>query len=125
MYRIAVLVPFLLSGCVVYPVYKTLQPETVIVVQDETGQPVPDARVTLISSAYPYGRQKSQAVQFTGIGGETAFAAIREWQMESFMIHGWQEYFWNLCVFRSAAKFAVREPIRLVKGKSSLCRQRL
>ena len=45
----------LLSGCVPYPVYKTLQPAATATIQDSQGEPIAGAAVTLISSAYPYG----------------------------------------------------------------------
>lgn len=45
----------LLSGCVVYPINKTLQPEAEILVTDVEGKPIHDAWLYLISSSYPYG----------------------------------------------------------------------
>lgn len=122
----------LVSGCVPYPVYKTMQPDARITVLDESAQPVADARVVLISSAYPYGREQFRNETRSGADGTAAFEPIREWRAESMMLHGSQVYFWNWCVEkagyetyetlnREPSGFDEREQVRLRAGESRPC----
>ncbi|WP_235041384.1 hypothetical protein [Vreelandella profundi] len=90
----------LLSGCVVYPINKTLQPEAEILVTDGEGKPIQDAWVSLISSSYPYGLEQSRMIDKTSYRGEANFPKIKEWRAESLMIHGSQVFFWNWCVVK-------------------------
>ncbi len=120
------------AGCVPYPVYKTTQPESRATVLDENSQPLAGARVVLISSTYPYGREQTRHEALTGADGGAAFEAQREWRAESMMIHGAQVYFWNWCVEktgyetyvtsdRDAALFDAKPQIRLRPGESRSC----
>lgn len=120
------------SGCVPYPVYKTMQPDARITVLDEASQPVADARVVLISSAYPYGREQFRNETRSGPDGAAAFQAIREWRAESMMLHGSQVYFWNWCVEkagyetyetlnREPSAFDDQAQVRLRAGESRPC----
>ncbi|MEK8033839.1 carboxypeptidase regulatory-like domain-containing protein [Ideonella sp. DXS29W] len=121
-----------MAGCVPYPVYKTLQPASTATVRDEQGRPVADAAVTLVSSAYPYGREKSRETQLTLPDGVAAFAARREWRTEVLALHGWEEYFWNWCVqkegfatyrtrYGAAADFPTDVNVVLRAGESQPC----
>jgi hypothetical protein len=122
----------LLSGCVPYPVYKTLQPAAQIVVRDEANRPLPNAEVALLASAYPYGFERSRETKETTDQGTVSFALKREWRVETLMIHGAQEFFWNWCVRkdgyatylttdRSEDGFQSNLVVRLERGKSTAC----
>lgn len=122
----------LLSGCVPYPVYKTLQPSAHMTVLDAANKPLPGVEVTLIAGAYPYGREKSRSVKTTGMDGTADFAPVREWRAEVLVIHGSEEFYWNWCVRkdgfttyltedRAADKFQNTAIVRLVAGTSSAC----
>ena len=122
----------LLSGCIPYPVNKTLQPEAEIAVNDGNGKPVAGARVHLISSAYPYGFEKSRAEAQTDRAGRASFAKVKEWRMEALMIHGAEVYFWNWCVEKESYEthitswgngddFRSRYEVALQPGVSTSC----
>jgi len=122
----------LMSGCVPYPVYKTMQPDAQVTVLDEHSQPLADARVVLISSTYPYGREQFRNETRSAADGSARFKALREWRAESMMIHGAQVYFWNWCVEkagyetymtldRDAAYFKDEPQITLRPGESHSC----
>lgn len=122
----------LLSGCVPYPINKTLQPEAEIVVTDRDGQPVADAWVHLISSAYPYGFEKSRAKVQTDLAGVVSFPKIKEWRMEALMLHGAEVYFWNWCVekegyethvtqWRNSNDFVAQYEVTLQSGATTAC----
>ena len=121
-----------LPGCVPYPVYKTLQPAAQIVVHDEANHPVANAEVVLLASAYPYGFERSRETRETNDQGIASFASQREWKVETLMIHGALEYFWNWCVRkdgyvtyltsdRDADDFQSAPVVRLKRGQSTAC----
>ena len=123
---------FLVSACVPYPVYKTLQPEASITVLDAANQPVAGVEVTLVSKAYPYGREKGRVTKTTEANGVASFEAMREWRTEVLMIHGSEEFFWNWCIRktgfathvtsnRSASEFQRAVQVRLKPGVDSPC----
>jgi hypothetical protein len=125
-----------LSACVPYPVYKTLQPAAKATVLDQASKPIAQAEVTLVSMAYPYARENSRAVQKTGNDGTARFNAVREWRIESLMLHGSEEFFWNWCIRKngyvthftshnSAKDFDNSLVIRLKPGESKPCPQGL
>ena len=122
----------LASGCVPYPVYKTLQPAARATIRDEEGEPVPGASVTLVASAYPYGREKSRETKVTMADGVAAFPLRRGWRAETLALHGWEEYFWNWCVQKegfetfstahtSASGFTAEPVVLLKAGPSTPC----
>ena len=84
-------------GCI-YPIYKTLQRESAAQVVSERGSPIEGVRVTLISSAYPYGFEKSRQTKPTDSSGHAHFDSVREWRIEALFIHGAEFFFWNWCV---------------------------
>lgn len=121
-----------LSGCVPYPTYKTLQPQSAITVRDEAGRPVADARVVLIAGAYPYGYDRSRNEARTDADGRARFEARREWRVEALAIHGAEVFFWNWCVEkagyatyathdRNADAFDPQPQIHLQAGASTTC----
>jgi hypothetical protein len=121
-----------LSGCVPYPVYKELQPATRVRVVDPAGRAVAGASVALLSNAYPYAGEQHRETRATDVSGTASFDGRHEWRVEWLAIHGWQEFFWNLCVakpgytthltaYRSAKKFEAEPTVVLVPGTSSAC----
>jgi len=121
-----------LSGCIPYPIHKQLRPATRVHVVTETGDPLVGARVLLLANTYPYGREHHREAATTDATGTAVFPERREWRTESLMIHGWQEFFWNLCVsmpgrathltaHRSATGFASDTTVVLVPGASTTC----
>ena len=123
-----------LSGC--YPVYKTLQPNTTFIVVDEGEKPIRDAEVIFISSAYPYGDEKSRMSKFTDGLGKVDFNSMHEFRIESLMMHGSEEFFWNWCVYKdgyetsqsnnkSSDNFSSENTVALKKGNSQPCKSQL
>ena len=121
-----------LSGCVPYPVYKELQPATRVRVVDPAGRAVAGASVVLLSNAYPYGREQHRETRATDASGVVSFDGRHEWRVEWLVIHGSQQFFWNLCVakpgyathltdYRSAEKFETDATVVLGAGVSSAC----
>ncbi len=93
---ITLLFVILLSGC--YPVYKTLQPRSHILVVDESGEPIQGAVVVLVANAYPYGHEKTRMEVVTNYKGEARFPSSKEWRVEVMVMHGMEVYYWNWCV---------------------------
>ena len=126
----------LLSGCVVYPINKTLQPEAEILVTDVQGKPIQDAWVSLISSSYPYGLEQMRTGDKTNAGGEASFSEMKERRTESLMIHGASVFFWNWCVVKagfethttmwsSSVDFQPQYEVTLTPGESTPCPEEL
>ena len=116
----------LLGGCLPYPIYKTLQPAAQIKVQDISGHPLAGAKVTLIATAYPYGREKSRETQVTDANGIAKFIGRSEWRAETLMIHGAEEYVWRWCVEKEGYETVKGEDVAkggvvLRMGESSPC----
>ena len=88
----------LLSGCVLYPVRKTLQPSATVSVVLPDGQPAEGVSVTLIASSHPYAREKFRTEVLTGRTGIARFPGISDWRFESMMMHGAEIFFWDWCV---------------------------
>lgn len=119
-------------GCVPYPVYKTMQPAARVTVMDTQSQPLSDARVVLISSSYPYGRERSRLEVRTMPTGKASFSAQTEWRVESLMLHGSEIYFWNWCIEKTgyetyetlnnaASQFDDTLIVQLPPGESRSC----
>ncbi|MGP9499279.1 hypothetical protein [Halomonas sp. AOP43-D1-4] len=121
-----------LSGCVIYPINKTLQPEAEILVTNVEGKPIQDAWVYLISSSYPYGFEQMRKGDKTSDRGEASFPEMKEWRTESLMIHGSNVFFWNWCVVKadfethstmwsSGDGFQPQYDVTLTPGESTPC----
>ncbi|WP_444941124.1 hypothetical protein ACJJI3_00600 [Microbulbifer sp. ZKSA004] len=95
---IYILFAIIISGC--YPINKTIQPRAEMVVINEVGNPVSDAVVTLIAGAYPYGEERTRMSIKTDYSGKAEFPIIKDWRIESLMIHGAEHYFWSWCVYK-------------------------
>ena len=128
---IGLVVVMMSLGCVPYPIYKTLQPAATAMIVDSDGKPVSGATVVLISSAHPYGREQFRMVSITR-DGVAQFHTVKDWRIESMMLHGAQFYFWNWCVskegFRtistantSRTGFEKQPRFQLVAGSSTPC----
>lgn len=122
----------LMSACVPYPIYKTLQPAARVTVVDQNNAPLANAEVTLIAGAYPYGREKARVAKFTDERGSARFDAVREMRVETMMLHGAEDYFWNWCVRkegyatyrtrdRSSADFQPVLRVQMTPGRNEAC----
>ncbi len=95
----------LMAGCIPFPTYKTLQPESSITVVDPAGKPIDFASVQLISSSYPYGYEKFRVITKTSPSGNARFTKIKQWRIEApLMMHGVEEFFWNWCISKEGYK---------------------
>ncbi|MBQ0800096.1 MAG: hypothetical protein KBT63_12515 [Porticoccaceae bacterium] len=126
----------ILSGCVPYPVYKTLQPSSGVMVVDTAEDPIEGAEVNLIASSYPYGYEKSRNSVKTDADGKANFQSLREWRTEAIMLHGAEIFFWNWCVSKEgyetylsnntdSREFDSKAYIILNRGKSNACPEQL
>ncbi|WP_440224821.1 hypothetical protein ACQQ2N_06175 [Dokdonella sp. MW10] len=125
-------VALLTSGCIPYPVYKTLQPRSTVVVTDESRRPIEDATVQLVASSNPYNRERSRVSDTTDEHGVATFDAKKEWRVEAIVLHGAEFYYWNWCVTKAGYKtFATsngggqrvqrKQTFTLVEGESTEC----
>ena len=121
------------SGCVPYPVIKQLQPATEVRVTDNAGHPLPGAQVTLIAEFDPYRQEHHRDTLPTDAEGRVHFDSRHELRMEAMMLHGWTEFFWNLCitqsgyvtaetVFSAGSDWQPRFDFALQPGVSTPCR---
>lgn len=78
----------LCSGCVVYPINKTLQPKAEILVLGHEGVPLDNARVYLITNSYPYGSEKRRVRSETNSNGKVYLPKIKKWRTQALMLHG-------------------------------------
>ena len=103
---------------------------------DVDNDPIKNAKVTLISSSYPYRFEKTRETKMTSNDGKAKFESKKEWRIEALMLHGAEIFFWNWCVYKEGfetyrtAKGGdhefVEEPIIILKqGKSQECPKRL
>lgn len=105
------------SGC--FPVYKLQQPDAKMTVLDGLGKPVHGAKVTLIASSVPHGRERGRSEVTTDSNGMAEFQSIRAWRIESLMIHGIEYYYWNWCVEKEGFKTEVTRDRRAEKFNDS------
>jgi cytochrome c oxidase assembly factor CtaG len=134
MKTILILSGFLLvTGCIPFPTYKTLQPESSITVVDLAGVPIDFASAQLISSSYPYGYEKFRVITKTSTSGKASFTKIKQWKIEApLMMHGAEYFFWNWCIskegyktfqtrYTSSTEFNNASFITLYPGSSKAC----
>lgn len=93
------LVSMVLLGC--YPVYKTIRMPMEVVVVDESGKRVEGAEVLRITEQFPAKVPLKFDLIHTDRGGIAIFKSVKEWQMDSLIIHGAQQYSWSFCVSKS------------------------
>ncbi len=133
--RIALLVLLgcALSGCVMYPIYKTLQPGSQMIVLDEGDAPIEGARVRLSTDFNPHG-SLTHEIKLTDARGIAVFEQRSEWQTESWFMHGTRYYNWYWCVQRpgfrtyitswgSGNTFQPQATVHLARGPSLDCEQ--
>ena len=84
-----------------YPVNKTTQPELEIIVMDENGQSIKDAKVTLQTEVSPAKVDLKENVKFTNAKGIVNFEHQSEMRVENVLIHGVQYYDWFVCVSKT------------------------
>jgi len=121
----------LLSGCV--PMYKTMQPESEVIVFDENGMPIEDASAYLIRYSNPYRVFIDKEVALTDKNGVAKFNEINEWARVLLLPHGNPAYFWNWCIrkkgyvtqisnYQLTQQFKTHMRFLLPKGASQLCK---
>ena len=86
------------TGCVPYPVIKTLQPATEVRVTDNAGQPLPGVDVSLIATMYPMHLEHHRETRQTDAQGLVQFDSSHDLRVESLMLHGSVEFYWDLCI---------------------------
>ncbi|WP_020405018.1 hypothetical protein [Hahella ganghwensis] len=119
-----IIIIVLLGGC--FPINKTIQPETRVLVTDVNGNPLHGAEVNLYSVANPYSRLENHVIGYTTESGSVRFGEIDEWRIESFVIHGMDIIHWDTCVSKEGYKTEVVEwqNIWEVGGNVSLVMQK-
>ncbi|MCY1375869.1 hypothetical protein D9M69_633150 [compost metagenome] len=99
---------------------------------DDLNRPVADAEVALVSSSYPYGRERFREIQRTDAQGKAYWKAKAEWRVEFLLLHGRELFFWNWCVQKEGSltyrtqwgddsKFTRDPVIKLQPGRSLSC----
>ena len=116
----------LLSACIPYPAYRTLQPQTQLQVLDAHGRPLAGAQVTLIGEAHATPVEHSRVTRSTDAGGIARFASRHAWKSEMLFLHGRLQYYWIWCVSAPdhatlVAPFETPQPIRLQAGTPEPC----
>ncbi|WP_374349865.1 hypothetical protein [Chitinimonas sp.] len=91
----------LLSACLPYPAYRTLQHATVVQVSDAQGRPIAAASVRVIRRSLPSGIESARQTVETGSDGLAYFPAHPEWQTEVLALHGRVEYRWDWCIAKA------------------------
>ncbi len=122
---------FLISACLAYPINKRIQPKATIEVVDEAGEPVRNAEVHLVASSHPHPREEFRMIKKTRNTGLLKFPEIKEWRIESLNIHGIAYYFWHWCVRKNGYEtehthygdlsFSKKMKVVLKEGVSSEC----
>ena len=72
-----------------------------MVAQDTNLRPIQSVSISLIPKAYPSGGEKSRETKLSDGDGRVIFQEQHERCTEVLMIHGWEEYFWRLCIQKS------------------------
>jgi hypothetical protein len=119
-----------LTAC--YPIHKTTREELRLRVLGAQSDTVPGAIVVLKATTYPYGRERTRDTLHTDSRGMAHFAQVKDWRMETLMIHGADVYFWNWCVsapgyqtqetrWTSGERWVRDTVVRLVPGATHPC----
>ena len=120
----------MITACT-YPIYKTLQPKSMVVVLDENKMAVKNAKVHLqTTECMPC--EKSEQTALSNDEGIVHFDSKREWRKEILTIHGSKFFTWGWCVEKegyktivtsdkSSDKFESHRTFILKKGKSLPC----
>lgn len=94
-----------LTGCS-YPVYKKMQPQSEIVILDESQKPLANVKVELHSKEQAAGGRAKhwKSTKLTTQDGIAEFESRREWRIESLMIHGMTFVSWKWCIEKEGFK---------------------
>lgn len=87
---------FFLTGC--YPIYKKIRPFVSLQVYDHSGQYIKGVTVVRMTNQYPARVDTVFESQKTDTQGMVKFKGQRKWAIEFMMIHGAQDYTWNICL---------------------------
>lgn len=88
-----------LAGCVPFPRYVEVRPETRVQVVDEQGEPVPGAQVLFVVGSNPHGVLHERLELITDERGEVYVDSQKKWDaIMPFMIHGIAFYYRAWCV---------------------------
>ena len=106
---IIIVLSFLLSGCI-YPVYRTIQPETKVEVVNEKDEPIRGARAYLSTTEYYPYKFKIEIV-LSNREGIAQFDSIKRWGTDMLVMHGIKpENHWVLCVEKDNYETEVIHP---------------
>ncbi len=127
---ISILLFMMITACT-YPIYKTLQPKSMVVVLDENKMAVKNAKVHLqTTECMPC--KDSERVALSNNEGIVSFNSQREWRKEILTVHGSKFFTWGWCVEKkgyktivtsksSSNKFESHRTFILKKGVSLPC----
>jgi len=125
-----IMLSFLLSGCI-YPVYRTIQPETKVKVVNTKGVALSEAKVCLFTQEYYPHKLKVEIVR-SDKKGIAEFESIKKWGTDMLMIHGIKpSNTWNLCIEKSNyvtqyinlynEEKSLNKTVTLLEGESTVC----
>jgi len=128
-----IMLSFLLSGCI-YPVYRTIQPETKVKVVNTKGVALSEAKVYLYTQEYYPYKFKVEIVR-SNKKGIAEFDSIKKWGTDMLMIHGIKpSNRWSLCIEKSNyvtqyinlynEKKSLNQTVTLLEGESTICSER-
>jgi len=122
-----------LTACI-YPVYRTVQPATKVMVVDKENRAIKEAKVNLIiREYYPFVRTvKKRKTDSLGI---VKFESIKKWGTDMRMIHGIKpSNAWSLCIEKSNyvtqymniynEEKSKNPTVTLLEGESTVCAER-
>lgn len=84
------------SAC--FPVSKLILPELIIYVFDEKGIPLENVEIQLYTEVSPAKKELEPLTIITNALGRAQFSELKDWQMESLVVHGKQHYSWSVCI---------------------------
>jgi len=127
------LLMLMLTGCI-YPVYRTIQPETKVKVVNTKGVALSGAKVYLYTKEYYPHKLKVEIVQ-SNKKGIAEFDSIKKWGTDMLMMHGVKpSNKWNLCIEKSNyvtqhiqlynEEKSQNQTVTLLEGESSVCAER-
>ena len=106
---IIIILSFLLSGCI-YPVYRTIQPETKVEVLNKKDEPIRGTKVYLSTTEYYPYKFKIEIVS-SDEEGIAQFDSIKRWGTDMLVMHGVKpENRWALCVEKKNFKTELIHP---------------
>jgi len=127
------LLMLMLTGCI-YPVYRTIQPETKVKVVNTQGVALSEAKVYLFTKEYYPYKFKVEIVR-SDKKGIAEFDSIKKWGTDMLMIHGIKpSNSWSLCIEKSNyitqyinlynEEKSLNQTVTLLEGESTICSER-